>query len=99
MNRSITDTRHGIGEVLEELSRGGPNPRCQWNEDVCSETPEYYIVEPGSVGDDGDSVAEADAATYCLRHYVLKLAWMLEVHLSACAASAADHIKRFGALS
>ena len=76
----------------DTLHDGPPNPRCRWDESVCAETPEYYVVELYA----GD---ESDAITYCPRHYVLHLAHVAQVHLPTCPGPANEHIKTFGRLT
>jgi hypothetical protein len=82
-----------IGVVAALGGSGGPQPRCMWGESVCGESPDRYIVFAAS--DEGGSVG-----TYCGRHYVLTLAYQVEVHLPHClhGGDVADHIVRWGLL-
>lgn len=88
-------TEHG-GTDLDLLGRGGPRPRCHWDESVCTRTPEHVVVF--TVASDDDAAGEAEAEPYCPRHYVLTLARLLELHLPACSGSAHDHVVRVGRL-
>lgn len=82
---------HGSGGP--ELFGGSePRPRCLWNDTVCTEAPTHHITHP-AVGDE-----QADARTFCLRHYVLTLAEHLEVHSKHCGETVRSHFAAHGPL-
>lgn len=84
----------GIGIGLDD--EAGNRPRgCQWDESVCTATPEYRIQLGGHDHEhDPDPAPEVRLA--CGRHYALELARLVEVHLPGCSHGAAAHVTECG---
>jgi hypothetical protein len=84
---------HGHGDVATIEGSGDANPRCMWDESVCLQSPDRFIVFAGA----GDGSA---ASTFCGRHYVLTLEYLRQVHLPHCPEShmVSHHIVRWGTL-
>lgn len=73
---------------------GPGKPRCEWFHGICTETPTKYIAAP--TREDGTATVE----TFCVRHYVLNLAELLEVHGPTCEhGGIAEHIAEYGDLN
>lgn len=75
---------HGGGEFPFDAD-GAPNPRCQWDTSVCAQSPTHYVAW-----------GHASVNTYCVRHYVLVLAQLLELHLLFCPGTVHDHLRKYG---
>lgn len=57
---------------------------CQWHESVCTDPAVGYLVYPD------------DSEVFCLRHYTLSLAQLVEAHVPFCPLSLSEHLIRFG---
>ena len=64
-------------------------PNCQWSEGVCTESPTHYLTWRGPS-------EEGTVAVHCVRHHVLTLAELLELHLRECGASLDEHLAAWG---
>jgi uncharacterized protein YPO0396 len=85
MNRTMNDTTDGI------LVAGGPGAgRCLWDESVCTDTPTHFVTFEEADG--------ASADMFCVRHYVLTLARLCQIHLPDCAGDFAGHVAAHGEL-
>lgn len=64
----MSDTTDGI------LVAGGAGAgRCLWDETVCTDTPTHFVTFEEADG--------ASADVFCVRHYVLTLARLCQIHL------------------
>lgn len=81
-----TQLDHGDIDITD-IEQGGFRGTCQWQESVCTASPEAYIT-----------YAE-ESEVFCLRHYTLTLSYTAEVHVPSCSHTLAQHITRFGRLS
>lgn len=85
MNRTMNDTADGI------LVGSGPGDgRCLWDESVCTDTPTHFVTFTETGG--------ATADVFCVRHYVLALARLCQLHLPDCAGGFAGHVTSRGEL-
>lgn len=85
MTRAMNDTSDGV------LVGGGFDAgRCLWDESVCIDTPTHFVTF--------DQADGATAEVYCVRHYVLTLAHLCQVHLPECAGNFASHVAQRGEL-
>jgi hypothetical protein len=85
MNRTMNDTTDGV------LVGSGPGDgRCLWDETVCTDTPTHFVTFEEADG--------ASADLFCVRHYVLTLARLCQIHLPECAGGFAGHVARHGEL-
>lgn len=64
--------------------------RCLWSDSVCVDAPTHYISHETADG--------TEAAVYCLRHYVLTLASLCELHLPSCEGDFPGHVAGHGEL-
>lgn len=64
--------------------------RCLWPESVCVDPPTHYISHETADG--------TEAEVYCLRHYVLSLASLCEMHLPGCDGDFPGHVAGHGSL-
>lgn len=72
---------------------GGGQPRCQWDEAICTETPTHKILwADGEPGEERTVVPN----TYCRRHYALELVQRAAYHEPLCAVALRDHFAGFG---
>ncbi len=85
MSRTINDTPVGAG-VEAGIGAG----RCMWGESVCVDTPTHFVTQEHADG--------VDAEVFCVRHYVLTLAHLCQVHLPDCAGGFAGHVTSHGEL-
>lgn len=67
----------------------GDRPRgCSWERSVCTETPTHQVTYPGT--------DRPEAHPFCARHYVLELAYLVEVHMPTCSNPLSDHVTSYG---
>lgn len=72
---------------------GGGQPRCQWDEAICTETPTHRILW----ADQGPSEERnVFPSTYCRRHYALELLQRAASHEPRCAVGLHYHFAGFG---
>ena len=85
MNRTMSDTTDGTGvaAVFGEA-------RCLWDESVCADTPTHFVTFEEAEG--------ASAEVFCIRHYVLTLARLCQIHLPDCDGDFAGHVAGHGQL-
>lgn len=83
MIRTKDDTTDDTG-----LAAGFGSGRCAWDRSVCVDKPTHFVTSDGVEGRSAD--------VYCLRHYVLSLALLCELHLPDCAGDFPGHITRHG---
>lgn len=79
------DTTAGTGTAADFSSF-----RCLWPESVCVDPPTHFVSQELADG--------RDAEVFCLRHYVLTLARLCEVHLPLCEGGFAGHVDSHGEL-
>lgn len=86
MIRTKDDTTSGIGTIT-----GGPGAgRCLWDESVCVDTPTHFVTQLQSEG--------TEAEVFCVRHYVITLARMCQLHLPDCEGPFEGHVADHGEL-
>ena len=85
MIRTKDDTTSDIGTVADFGS-----VRCLWDESVCVDAPTHFVSLELADG--------RDAEVFCLRHYVLTLARMCEIHLPQCEGDFGGHVSGHGEL-
>lgn len=82
-----TDEGDGFPPMRIWDDDGGDDGRCcDWNDNVCLETPEYYTVN--LCGD--PTCREFHVDYYCKRHYLLRLGMILRA-LKRCASQYDDY--------
>ena len=74
------------------------NPRCSWDESVCTASVEYRIRWQARESE-AEPAAGGEVELLCPRHYVLSLARLLEVHEAECGHTAAEHLAGYGPLN
>ncbi|MCQ2001467.1 hypothetical protein [Arthrobacter zhaoxinii] len=79
------DTTAGTGTAADFGSL-----RCLWPESVCVDPPTHFVAQELADG--------RDAEVFCVRHYVLTLARICEVHLPLCEGDFAGHVDSHGEL-
>lgn len=79
------DTTAGTGTAADFGSL-----RCLWPESVCVDPPTHFVAH--------ELADERDAEVFCVRHYVLTLARICEVHLPLCEGDFAGHVDSHGEL-
>ena len=84
MSRTMNDTTDG---TWWRRIRDG---RCLWDESVCTDTPTHFVTFEEAGG--------ASADVFCVRHYVLTLARLCQLHLPDCAGDFAGHVASHGEL-
>ena len=85
MTRTMNDTTDGV------IVGGGFNAgRCLWDESVCTDTPTHFVTF--------DQADGAAAEVFCVRHYVLSLARLCQLHLPDCPGDFAGHVSSHGEL-
>ncbi|CEA09685.1 hypothetical protein BN1051_03057 [Arthrobacter saudimassiliensis] len=72
------------------LDAGFGAGRCVWDESVCVDKPTHFVTS--------NVVGGAAAEVYCLRHYVLTLAGLCELHLPNCEGDFSGHVLSHGEL-
>ncbi|WP_147406052.1 hypothetical protein [Kocuria tytonis] len=90
------DVQTGFPDL--EIVEGVENPRCSWNESVCTASVEYRIRRRAGE-DTAESAVGGEVELLCPRHYVLSLARLLEVHEAECGTPAAEHLAEYGPLN
>jgi hypothetical protein len=85
MIRTQDETIAGSGAVA---SFG--NGRCLWDKSVCVDTPTHFVALELADG--------TDAEVFCVRHYVLALAHLCQVHLPICEGDFSGHVVNHGEL-
>lgn len=85
MTRTKDDTTTGTG-----LGAGFGAGRCAWDRSVCVDKPTHFVAS--------DSTDGVSADVYCLRHYVLALAILCELHLPGCEGDFPRHVTGHGKL-
>lgn len=85
MSRTLNETTNGT-----DLGAGFSAGRCLWDESVCTDTPTHFVTfsEAGGV----------TADVFCVRHYVLALARLCQLHLPDCTGDFAGHVTSRGVL-
>lgn len=73
---------------------GGGNPRCYWDESVCSETVTHHITL--AFFDQNHEVTATEAYTYCGRHYALELVKWVFDHSPKCPITLEQHLVKYG---
>ncbi|MDO4918242.1 hypothetical protein [Kocuria sp.] len=90
------DVQTGFPDL--DTVEGVENPRCAWDESVCTASVEYRIRWEG--GDDpAEPLVRGEVELLCPRHYALSLARLLEVHEPQCEHTAVEHLAEYGPLS
>lgn len=85
MTRTQDDTIVGAG-----IGADFGNGRCMWDKSVCVDAPTRFVTL--------DLAAGKDAEVFCVRHYVLTLAHLCQVHLPVCEGDFAGHVIDHGDL-
>lgn len=85
MIRTSNDTIDDIG-----LAAGFGYTRCLWDKSVCVDSPTHFVTLELAGG--------ADAEVFCIRHYVLTLAHLCQVHLEVCEGGFNGHVADHGEL-
>ena len=87
----LDDGDSGFGDIIDD--GGGSNPRCEWDESICTETPTHHIrwQFPQEDGEDTSNVA-----MYCKRHYAVELARFVHFHEPMCSVGLAAHVGSYG---
>lgn len=75
---------------IADLDTGFGNGRCLWDRSVCVDSPTHFVTY---VAEDG-----ASAEVFCIRHYVLTLAHLCQVHLPSCGGDFTGHVASHGEL-
>lgn len=105
---SATETLDDSGGFppIDPMSGSGGGQVCDWEGEVCTETPEYYVLQFCTDPD----CPHSHRRPYCKRHYLLTIADIAK-HLSQCdgyydgmsqedrRVLASGHIAGFGRLS
>jgi hypothetical protein len=94
--RARARTGDEISHLVEDC--GGDRPHgCEWYESACTRTPTHRVVhgDHGMSGEDVDP-APSETMVFCVRHYVLHLALLLETHLPDCPIPVRDHVLAYG---
>ncbi len=82
MATTTTDTDQDLGiDVDDPGFDDGGGSSCDWDDYICDEDPEYYMVW---FCDDPDCRLR-HRHDFCLRHYALRLIMILD-HISVCPA-------------
>lgn len=85
MTRTMDDTTAGTGTAA-----GFGAGRCLWDDSVCTDPPTHYVTLRQSEG--------TAAELYCVRHYVLTLARLCQLHLPGCEGPLDAHVAGHGEL-
>ena len=85
MIRTKDDTTAGA-----DTAAGFGDGRCLWDESVCVDAPTHFVTWELAEG--------KDAEVFCVRHYVLTLAHLCQVHLPVCEGDFAGHVEGHGKL-
>lgn len=64
--------------------------RCLWDDTVCVDPPTHFITERHAEG--------THAQVFCVRHYVLTLAHICQVHMATCDGPFSGHVADHGEL-
>lgn len=90
------DVQTGFPDL--ETVEGVENPRCSWDESVCTASVEYRIQRRAGE-DDTEPGVDGEVELFCPRHYVLSLARLVEVHEAECGHPAVEHLADYGPLN
>lgn len=85
MIRTMDDTTTGTG-----TGAGFSAGRCLWDDSVCVDPPSHFVT-----------LLEAEGTTaevFCVRHYVLTLARLCQLHLPDCEGGFHGHVADHGEL-
>lgn len=85
MIKTVDDVITGTGTTT-----GPGNSRCMWDDAVCVDLPTHFINHQQ---DEGTS-----AELFCVRHYVLTLARLCQLHLPDCPGPFDGHVAGHGEL-
>lgn len=85
MIKTVDDVDAGTGTTT-----GPGNIRCLWDDAVCVDPPTHFINHEGVEG--------TFAEVFCVRHYVLTLARMCQLHLPDCPGPFDGHVAAHGEL-
>lgn len=85
MSRTLNETTDGTA-----LGAGFNAGRCLWDESVCTDTPTHFVTFTETGG--------ATSDVFCVRHYVLALARLCQLHLPDCPGDFAGHVTSHGEL-
>lgn len=83
-------TKIGDSDAGIDLGAGRGNSRCLWDESVCVDKPTHFVTFAQAHG--------AEAEVFCVRHYVLTLAKLCQVHLPECDGGFRGHVLHRGAI-
>lgn len=70
---------------------GDGNACCLWDDSVCVDKPSHFISRKDIDG--------ADAQVFCIRHYVLFLAHLCQIHLRKCPGDFDGHVEADGPMN